>query len=297
MELKTDDELVVLAQQGKRLALEELFERHYTRIFGVCRRMLRHEDDACDAAQESFLAITRNLQKFSREAAFSTWAYSIAVNVCKDELKRRQRQSVLPPEAEVFETSSSRNIPGEVAEITVDVQAALAQLKEEYRTALVLREQAELSYDEIAELLEVPVGTVRSRIARGRAELVRLLELAEPEAAGAGVATSQPAAKLKGSASSSSKNKSSDKHKTSDKLDSKPSKNGRSNSQTPKTQTKPKPSNNSQTPKTQTKPKPSNNSQTPKTQTKPKPSNNKQDRDLKVMMCVFIGLLGTFSRV
>ena len=214
MELKTDDELVVLAQQGKRLALEELFERHYTRIFGVCRRMLRHEDDACDAAQESFLAITRNLQKFSREAAFSTWAYSIAVNVCKDELKRRQRQSVLPPEAEVFEANSYQNTPGEVVEVTVDVQTALAQLKEEYRTALVLREQAELSYDEIAELLEVPVGTVRSRIARGRAELVRLLKLAEPEAGSAGAATSPATAKLKGNT----------KNKSSARLNSKTSK-------------------------------------------------------------------------
>ena len=199
MNLKTDDELVVLAQQGERLALEELFERHYTRIFGVCRRMLRHEDDACDAAQEAFLAITRSLQKFSREAAFSTWAYSIAVNVCKDELGRRQRQSVLPPEAEVFESGSAQHNPGEVAQVTVDVQAALAQLGEEYRTALVLREQAELSYDEIAELLAVPVGTVRSRIARGRAELVRLLQLGEPGTTGAG--GSDQAAKPKGKAS------------------------------------------------------------------------------------------------
>ena len=291
MELKTDDELVVLAQQGKRLALEELFERHYTRIFGVCRRMLRHEDDACDAAQESFLAITRNLKKFSREAAFSTWAYSIAVNVCKDELRRRQRQSVLPPEAEVFEANSYQNAPGEVAEITIDVQAALAQLKEEYRTAIVLREQAELSYDEIAELLEIPVGTVRSRIARGRAELVQLLQLAEPEAGDAGTVgatTGRATGKPKSSASrNTSKNnahrdtnrdtgkKSGGKSKSGDRLNSKPSKNGR-NSKTPN-------------PKNKTS---SNSKTSPERELR-----SKQDRGLKVMMCVFTGFLGTFSAI
>ena len=264
MNLKTDDELVVLAQQGKRLALEELFERHYTRIFGVCRRMLRHEDDACDAAQESFLAITRNLEKFSREAAFSTWAYSIAVNVCKDELRRRQRQSVMPPEAEVFETNSYQNTPGEVVEVTVDVQAALAQLGEEYRTAVVLREQAELSYEEIAELLEVPVGTVRSRIARGRAELVRLLKLAEPEIDAAGAAISHSTTKLKDTS----------KSKSSDKLDSKPSQNGRSSNQA-RNKPKPKTSSN-QTSKPPSKPKTKpRNSQTPNPSNKPpsKPQN------------------------
>ncbi len=192
MNSKSDAELVSLAQEGSQPALQELFERHYTRIFGICRRMLRSEDDACDATQEVFLSIVRHLKNFSGEATFKTWAYRIAVNACKDELSKRKTRPVLSPEDDLLEPESTGAAAGDVAHIVVDVQAALAQLGEEYRTAIVLREQAELSYEEIARMLEVPVGTVRSRIARGRAELTRLLKLGESdtEVLGAGLSES-----------------------------------------------------------------------------------------------------------
>lgn len=177
--LKSDSELVSLAQSGQRSALQELFERHYTKIFGTCRRMLRNEEDACDATQEVFLTIVRSLKNFTGQAAFSTWAYRIAVNACKDELVKRQKRPALSPRDDDFDPESLSSSAGDVAEVVVDVQTALVQLAEEYRIAVVLRDQAELSYDEIAEMLDLPAGTVKSRIARGRAELARLLKLDE----------------------------------------------------------------------------------------------------------------------
>lgn len=185
----TDSELVQAAQAGDRSAMEQLFERHYQKIFGICRRMLRHEEDASDAAQEVFVSIVRSLGSFSGQAAFSTWAYRIAVNVCKDEFARRKSRAVTSSDvlgAGGGGGTDGRDVgagagssAGEVAETVVEVQTALAQLPEQYRAALVLREQAGLSYEQISELLEVPTGTVRSRIARGRAELAKLLGLDE----------------------------------------------------------------------------------------------------------------------
>ena len=179
----SDEELVGAAQRGDRSALEELLNRHYSRIFSLCRRMLGSEEDACDAAQEAVLAIVRNLPKFSGQAAFSTWAYRIAVNACLDEIAKRKRRPLLTlggekAGAEAKDPILSAADPSDTAESAaarVDVQAALADLREEFRVAVVLRDQGELSYEEIAELLDVPIGTVRSRIARGRAELAEKL--------------------------------------------------------------------------------------------------------------------------
>ena len=179
-----DATLVIAAQGGDRSALEKLLEKHYSRIFSVCRRMLNSEEDACDAAQEAVLSIVRNLSKFSQQAAFSTWAYRIAVNACLDEISKRKRRPLLHlggkggSQGERSDPVSSAAAPSDAAEAAaarVDVQTALATLPEEFRVAVVLRDQGELSYAEIAEMLDVPVGTVRSRIARGRAELTERL--------------------------------------------------------------------------------------------------------------------------
>ena len=171
--------------------MEKLLNKHYAKIFSVCRRMFNSEEDACDAAQEAVLSIVRNLPKFSQQAAFSTWAYRIAVNACLDEIAKRKRRPLLTlgwrrgekAGAEATGPVLSAPDPSDTAETAaarVDVQAALAGLREEFRVAVVLRDQGELSYEEIAELLDVPIGTVRSRIARGRAELAEKLA-AEPQ--------------------------------------------------------------------------------------------------------------------
>ena len=180
----SDEELVDAAQRGDRSALESLLNRHYLKIFSLCRRMLGSEEDACDAAQEAVLSIVRNLPKFSQQAAFSTWAYRIAANACLDEIAKRKRRPLVTlggeqGGSEAMDPISSAADPADTAETAaarLDIQAALAALREEFRVAVVLRDQGELSYEEIAKLLDVPIGTVRSRIARGRAELAERLK-------------------------------------------------------------------------------------------------------------------------
>lgn len=148
----------------------------------MCRRLAGNEADALDATQEALIAIARGLRRFDGRAAFSTWAYRVATNASLDELRRRRRRPVpgLPDDVD-DESSGSRGIPQARAvgiEGLADRMAiddALAQLPIEFRAPVVLRDLCDLDYAEIAEVLDLPPGTVRSRIARGRAQLARLV--------------------------------------------------------------------------------------------------------------------------
>jgi len=117
------------------------------------------------------IAIARRLDRFDGRSSFSTWAYRVAANACFDELRRKRRR---PVPAEPLDRPSRTNV-GEAAADRVDIDNALTQLPIEFRTAVVLRDLCGLAYDDIAAVLEIPVGTVRSRIARGRTLLVPLL--------------------------------------------------------------------------------------------------------------------------
>lgn len=168
------------ARSGDRAALDALLRRHHDRILAVCRRLAGNEADALDACQEALLAIVRGLHHFDGRAAFSTWSYRVTTNACLDELRRRKRRPTpglpdtddgpgpaLPPAA----SPGIDLLPDRLA-----VDAALQQLHEEFRVAVVLRDLCDLDYAEIAATLGIPPGTVRSRIARGRTLLARLLE-------------------------------------------------------------------------------------------------------------------------
>ena len=137
----------------------------------MCRRVTGDDADALDACQDALIAIARRLDRFDGRSSFSTWAYRVATNACFDELRRKRRR---PIPAVPLDRPSATNV-GEAATDRVDVDTALARLPIEYRTAVVLRDLCGLAYDDIAVVLEVPIGTVRSRIARGRALLVPLL--------------------------------------------------------------------------------------------------------------------------
>jgi RNA polymerase sigma-70 factor (ECF subfamily) len=168
-----DRALVEAARAGDRSALDQLLRRHYDRLHAVCWRMTGGAADADDATQEALLAIVRGLDRFDARARFSTWAYRVAVNACLDELRRRARRP-----RPVTDEALDRPAPGpgpDSAADRVDIDAALIQLAPEFRAAVVLRDLCTLDYAEIAEVLEIPAGTVRSRIARGRAELARHL--------------------------------------------------------------------------------------------------------------------------
>jgi RNA polymerase sigma-70 factor (ECF subfamily) len=172
---ETDDASVLAAAQaGDRLALDQLLRAHQDRIHAVCRRITGNDADALDATQEALIAVVRGLPKFDGRSRFSTWVYRIATNACLDELRRRRRRPAVGlPEhdgATADPADPSRPIDEGVSD-RIDIDAALAELAPEFRAAVVLRDLCRLDYAEIAEVLDIPAGTVRSRIARGRGQL------------------------------------------------------------------------------------------------------------------------------
>ena len=170
----SDSALAGAAAGDDREALEVLLRRHYPRVYAVCRRLAGNDADASDAAQEALIAISRGLKRFDGRSSFTTWSYRVATNACLDELRRRQRRSAGPLPEHL--AGGSSDPVGERISMRLDLDAALAELPEEFRVPVVLRDQAGLSYDEISTVLSIPPGTVRSRIARGRARLVEMLD-------------------------------------------------------------------------------------------------------------------------
>lgn len=178
-----DGPLVEAAQGGDRAALDRLLRQHYDRLYAVCRRLTGNDADAQDATQEALLAIVRALGGFDGRSKFGTWAYRIAVNASLDELRRRRRRPQPGAGDDIGAALESRpatpgdpgSDPATTVTASADVDAALATLSAEFRAAVVLRDLAGLDYAEIAAVLDIPPGTVRSRIARGRAALADVL--------------------------------------------------------------------------------------------------------------------------
>ena len=171
-----DRTLIAAAQAGDRAALDTLLRRHYDRIWALCRRLAGNAADAEDATQEALIALTRGLRSFDGRAAFTTWSYRVATNACLDELRRRSRRPL--PHGAGAEDEPTVVDPGPLPDHVVDrldIDDALARLPDDFRAAVVLRDLCDLEYGDIADLLGLPPGTVRSRIARGRAQLARHL--------------------------------------------------------------------------------------------------------------------------
>lgn len=169
------------ARAGDRDALDQLLRRHYTRIYAVCRRMTGNNADAADATQEALIAVVRGLPRFDGRSAFSTWAYRVAANASLDELRRRRRRPSLGESDRPLEVvDPASDTPYRAVDDTVahgaPLEQAIASLPEDFRLAVVLRDVADFDYSEIAERLGVPLGTVKSRIARGRRMLADLLD-------------------------------------------------------------------------------------------------------------------------
>ena len=169
------------ARSGDRAALDALLRRHHDRLFALCRRLAGNEADAYDALQEALLAIVRGLDRFDGRSRFTTWSYRVATNATLDELRRRKRRPVpgLPddespallrsaaPGGAAGSAGAAGGFDEGVAD-RLDIDAALAHVPEDFRVAVVLRDLCALDYAEISEVLGIPPGTVRSRIARGR---------------------------------------------------------------------------------------------------------------------------------
>jgi RNA polymerase sigma-70 factor, ECF subfamily len=184
----SDEVLAHAAGAGDRRALELLLARHFDRVHAICRRITGHREDALDATQEALVAVTRGIHRYDGRSAFTTWLYRVTTNAALDEVRRRSRRAV-PSDADP-DHSGPLAAPGEPGSVEsavtarLDVDAALATLAPEFRAAVVLRDLCDLDYAEIAETLDIPIGTVRSRIARGRAALAARLGGEKPTPAG-----------------------------------------------------------------------------------------------------------------
>jgi RNA polymerase sigma-70 factor (ECF subfamily) len=188
----SDEALLAAHLRGDPQAFGALVARHERRIYGLCLRILGNREDAEDAAQEAFLAALRKAATFRKAAAFSTWLYRIAVNAATDQARRRGRArlTALDPEDAGLAAAPGGDL-GEVVTAAVAVQTALTQVPEEFRVAVVLCDLYRIPYADAAQILEVPVGTVKSRVFRGRLVLADRLG-ANPERHGAGAGPPSP---------------------------------------------------------------------------------------------------------
>jgi RNA polymerase sigma-70 factor (ECF subfamily) len=170
----SDRELIERFRAGRRDAFTELMARNERRIYNLAYRMLGGAEDARDATQDAFLSCYKNLAGFRGEAEFSTWMHRIAVNACYD-LLRRRRQTVSLDEEPAEGAAVAVPDHADRAVAAADVQRALMTLPAEFRAVLIMHELQDLPLEEIAATLEIPVGTVKSRLHRGRAGLGRAL--------------------------------------------------------------------------------------------------------------------------
>jgi RNA polymerase sigma-70 factor, ECF subfamily len=176
MSRPSDEALLAAHLRGDPRAFGELVARHERRVYGVCLRILGNREDAEDATQETFLAALRRAASFRRAAAFSTWLYRIAVNAATDQARRRgrARMASLDPEDAGLAVAPGSEL-GEAVASAVAVQTALAKVPEEFRVAVVLCDLYRIPYPDAAQILEIPVGTVKSRVFRGRLALAESL--------------------------------------------------------------------------------------------------------------------------
>jgi RNA polymerase sigma-70 factor (ECF subfamily) len=165
--------LVRRAINGDRAALDTVLREEYPRILTACRRLLGRHADADDAAQNALISIARNIGSFDQRSSFSTWVWRIATNAALDEIRRRGRRDVPSSDRHDFDRPDRSGVSA--IDDRQIVEAALLRLPLEFRTAVVLRDLADLDYDEIADVLDIPIGTVRSRISRGRSQLADLI--------------------------------------------------------------------------------------------------------------------------
>jgi RNA polymerase sigma-70 factor, ECF subfamily len=179
----TDGDLVRAAQGGDRDALEEVLRANHDRMFVVCLRMLRDRAAAEDCTQEAMLRVVRGLAAFDHRSAVSTWCHRIAVTAALDEMRRRSRR---PSTIDDDSGDTLARIADPIAEVSVSasveraeeldqIGAALAAIPVDFARAVVLRDVADLDYAEIADELGIAIGTVKSRISRGRTLLHEIL--------------------------------------------------------------------------------------------------------------------------
>jgi RNA polymerase sigma-70 factor, ECF subfamily len=179
----SDRELVDAAAAGDREAYDELVRRYQVQILSLARALLGGSADAEDIAQEVFVCAWRSIRGFRGEGTFRAWLHRVAVNLLYSHQRHltRERRFFWPRDAKDDDGSEAERVPSpfdleNAVTLRLAIDRALAQLPMEYRSAVVLRDIQGLDYKEIAETLGVPIGTVESRIFRGRRRLRMLLD-------------------------------------------------------------------------------------------------------------------------
>lgn len=156
---------------GDRGAFDQIMAAHEDRVFSICLRVMRDREAALDAAQETFITVFRKAHMYNGESAFSTWLYRVAVNTCYDQLRKiKRRKTEAIPEGR---DPADRSIEDEftAVELRPDLVKALEALPDDFRRAVILSDLEGLPLAEVSEILGVPVGTVKSRVFRGRRAL------------------------------------------------------------------------------------------------------------------------------
>lgn len=183
----TDEQaLVKKASQGDASAFEQLMRAQESRMYAVSLRMCGNREDALDCTQEAMLRIFRAIGNFKGQSSFATWAYRITMNTCLDELRRRKLRTSSSLDALLdsgWSPADENDTPEKhsiASEQRRTLEKAIADLPEDMRAAIVLRDIQGFSYDEIAKILEANVGTIKSRISRGREKLREML-VKQPE--------------------------------------------------------------------------------------------------------------------
>lgn len=170
-----DIELINRYLAGDVAAFNELMEAHEDRVFGICLRMMRNREAALDATQDTFLTVFRKADRYQAKAAFSTWLYRVAVNTCYDHLRKQKRtQADRLPETHDPEDPLSGD-PFTAVELRPSIEEALTELSEEFRITVVLVDLQGMSLEQASDILEVPTGTIKSRLFRARKQLAKHL--------------------------------------------------------------------------------------------------------------------------
>lgn len=172
---ETDQELIGRVVSGDNQAFDEIMRIHQDRVFSVCLRIVSDRELALDATQDTFLTVYRKAGQFKGNSALGTWIYRIAVNTCYDQIRKtkRKRSAPLPDHLDPSDPSAQEAIDS--AALRPEIEEALASIPVEFRAAVILSDIEGMSLPETARILGVPVGTVKSRLFRGRRLLAKRL--------------------------------------------------------------------------------------------------------------------------
>ena len=170
-----DIELIDRYLGGDVDAFNELMDAHEDRVFAICYRMMQDRDAALDATQDTFLTVFRKADRYKAQAAFSTWLYRVAVNTCYDHLRRQKRKRAEPLPETHDPPDLSAGDQFDAIDVRPDIEDALRRLPDEYRATVVLVDLQGMSLEQASDTLDVPTGTVKSRLFRARRQLAEIL--------------------------------------------------------------------------------------------------------------------------